>query len=511
MLLREALANSYNVPAVDALQFIGVDGLLEISTRLGVESLVHPETGCPDYPYEQPPSYGLALTLGGGEAKLLEMAGAFAVFANNGVRVSSSPILRIEDSRGNVLLDNTTPDGEQVIRPQHVYLMTSILSDEDARCMEFGCPNVLELSRPAAAKTGTTNDYRDAWTIGYTPDLVTGVWVGNSDNSEMVSLPGSAGAGPIWHSFMEAAHEGLPVRNFIRPDGIMDLEICADSGARSSEYCSSRRVEVFAEDQPPLDADQGWYRNVEIDEWTGLLANDYCLDSVVEKVLVVIEDPQGREWAQAHPEYFGGIPLAPLEQCTEGTSRPVVVITSPAQDGTVQGVVPVVGTVQLPDFDRYEVQYGQGADPHDWQWLSGPHLTQVRDGTLTEWDTQGLAAGVYTLRVRAFDKNGHQTDGFVHAFVQGPTETPTSAATATFTATMMPSPTSTASPSPTLAPTFTLEPSPTASNTPAVQTPTSTSTPDLTPTFTPTLEPTVTVEITTSVSISVTSTITSSQ
>jgi len=104
-----------------------------------------------------------------------------------------------------------------------------------------------------AAKTGTTDDFRDAWTIGYTPDLVAGVWVGNSDNSPMINLPGAAGAGPIWHNFMEAAHAGLPVRDFVRPPGIVEYEICADSGARPTEHCPRRKVEVFAEDQPPLD------------------------------------------------------------------------------------------------------------------------------------------------------------------------------------------------------------------------------------------------------------------
>jgi len=160
MLLRDALANSYNVPAVDALQFVGVDGLLEMSGRLGVKSLVHPELYCPDYPYEQPPAYGLALTLGGGEARLLEMTGAFAVFANGGLRVALSPILRIEDSRRNVLVDNAAPAGERAISPQHAYLITSVLADTQARCRAFHCPSILELSRPAAAKTGTTNDFR---------------------------------------------------------------------------------------------------------------------------------------------------------------------------------------------------------------------------------------------------------------------------------------------------------------------------------------------------------------
>ncbi|NLE45302.1 MAG: penicillin-binding protein, partial [Chloroflexi bacterium] len=398
MLMREALANSYNVPAVEALQYVGVDGLLDIAARLGVESLVHPEIECPDYPYDQRPSYGLALTLGGGEAKLLEMTGAFGVFANSGVLMPLSPILRIEDSRGNVVMDNTAMVGEQVIRQEHAYLITSILADVRARCIEFSCPGVLELDRPAAAKTGTTDDYRDAWTIGYTPDLVTGVWVGNSDNSPMDRLPGVAAAGPIWHDFMAAAHADLPARDFARPAGVVNMEICADSGARANEFCPRRRIELFAQDQPPLEAEYGWYQMVQIDAPTGLLANEYCPDHIVEQLMLVINDEKGRAWAQVHPDFFGGVPMAPQERCTEQTVRPELHISYPAQGATVQGIVHVRGTIQLPNFDRYEVQFGLGDNPSGWGWISGPHLAQVRDGTLAQWDVSGLTPGTYTLR-----------------------------------------------------------------------------------------------------------------
>ena len=469
MLLRDALANSYNVPAVAALQFVGVDGLLEMATRLGVKSLAHPELYCPEYPYDAPPTYGLALTLGGGEVKLLEMTGAFAAFDNGGKRVEPSPILRIEDSRGNVLVDNSAPAGEQVISPQHAYLITSILADTQARCRAFHCPSVLELSRPAAAKTGTTDDFRDAWTIGYTPDLVAGVWVGNSDNSPMINLPGAAGAGPIWHNFMEAAHAGLPVRDFVRPPGIVEYEICADSGARPTEHCPRRKVEVFAEDQPPLDESHDWYQMVKIDALTGLLANEFCPDHVVEKLMVVITDERGREWAQAHPEYFGGLPLAPLEYCTESTERPQVFITEPRSGSTVYGIVSVIGTVQLPNFDHYEAQYGIGGNPQGWGWISGPHLAQVREGLLTEWDTTHLAPGLYTLRITAFDREQHRVEARVQVYVAAPTETPTPV--------QSPTPTATPTLPPTSTPTPTLPPTPTP-------------TPTLIPTFTPTVEPT---------------------
>ncbi len=517
-LLREALANSYNVPAVEALQFVGVDGLLEMAARLGVESLAHPELHCPEYPYDRPPAYGLALTLGGGEAKLLEMTGAFGVFANGGIRVEPSPILRIEDSRGNVLMDNSAPAREIVISAQHAYLITSILADTQARCAAFHCPSVLELSRPAAAKTGTTDDFRDAWTVGYTPDLVAGVWVGNSDNSPMVNLPGSAGAGPIWHNFMEAAHDGLPVRDFVRPPGIVEHEVCAGSGARPTEYCPRRKVEVFAEDQPPLDEEHDWYHKVRIDTLTGLLANEFCPGHVVEQLMVVITDERGREWAQAHPEYFEGLPLAPLEYCTEGTGRPDVFITQPAPGSTVRGIVPVIGTVQLPNFDRYEAQYGIGGNPQGWGWISGPHLAQVRDGLLTEWDTNHLAPGLYTLRITAFDREQHRVEARAQVYVAAPTGTPTpvQSPTPAVTPTLPP----TLTPTVTLPPAFTLTPSLTPAPTEA---PTSTPTPGLTPTpteeapsatptpsFTPTIEPTLTptVEITATLPVAPATTVT---
>ena len=449
VLLRDALANSYNVPAVEALQFVGVDGLLEVASRLGVESLAHPEEVCPEYPYDGPPSYGLALTLGGGEVKLLEMTEAFAAFANEGVLMEPSPILRIEDSRGNVLVDNTSPTGRQAISPEHAYLITDILSDDQARCAAFSCPSVLELSRPAAAKTGTTDDYRDAWTVGYTPDLVTGVWVGNSDNAPMIDVPGAAGAGPIWHTFMEAALVEQPVRDFGRPSGIVEHEICAGSGTRPSEHCPGRASEVFARGQPPLDESHAWYQTVEIDALTGLRANEFCRDHVIKKLMLNITDQRGREWAQAHPDHFGSLPLVPLDECTENVARPRVVISRPAGGQRVQGLVDVVGTVQMPNFDHYEAQYGIGHNPQGWGWISGPHLAQVQDGLLTRWDTSHLAPGPYTLRIRAFDAQQYPVETRALVDVVAPTATPSPTAW----------PTLTPLPLPTLAPTPTWPPS----------------------------------------------------
>ncbi|HDQ72597.1 MAG TPA: penicillin-binding protein [Chloroflexi bacterium] len=497
MSVRKALANSYNVPAVEALQFVGVDGLLEISERLGVKSLVHPEEYCPDYPYDHPPYYGLSLTLGGGEAKLLEMTGAFAVLANRGIRTPVNPILRIEDSQGNVLVDNAQPQGEQVVSPEHAYLITHILSDVQARCVAFRCPSVLALSRPAAAKTGTTNDFRDALTIGYTPDLATGVWVGNADNTPMINVAGAGGAGPIWHNFMEAAHADWPVRDFERPPGVREYEVCADSGAQPSKYCPRRKRELFAKDQPPPEEEQDWYQIVRIDQTTGLLANEFCPNQVREQVMVVIQSERGREWAQAHPEYFEGLPLAPLEYCNEGANFSQVFITSPAPGSAVQGVVPVMGTVQLPAFEQYEVRYGVGDNPDRWDgWISGPHLAQVTEGLLTEWNVAGLPSGPYTLLVRAFSREQEPVEARVTVFVAAPTSTVTPIQPPTSTPTPVSSPSATA----TSLPTATAFPTPVPpTSVPPTAAPSASPTtmpteaPTLTPTFTPTVSPTVTV------------------
>jgi len=153
--VRTALANSLNIPAVKALETVTVEGLLELSERLGAVSLVAPQDHCPDYPYEYRPLYGLALTLGGGEMKPMELTSAYATLANGGLRMPPTPILRVEDQHGNVLIDNRRRQGEQAVKPELAYLLTNILSDTKARCLVFACPSVLALAdRPVADLAG---------------------------------------------------------------------------------------------------------------------------------------------------------------------------------------------------------------------------------------------------------------------------------------------------------------------------------------------------------------------
>ncbi len=214
MTIRNAIANSINVPAIDAIEYTGIPNVLNMAARLGLTEISSKPAG----------DFGPSMAIGGSEVSLLHLTGAYATFADQGVRVPQTSILEITNSTGQVLYqyDAAHPHGVQAIRPDVAFLMSSILSDKKSRYHEFFPGNPLELDRPAAAKTGTTDSFRDNWTMGYTPFLTVGVWAGNSDNSEMQNVIGITGAGPIWHDVMEYAshYYNYPPDDFVRPPDV---------------------------------------------------------------------------------------------------------------------------------------------------------------------------------------------------------------------------------------------------------------------------------------------------
>ncbi|HEV2579668.1 MAG TPA: transglycosylase domain-containing protein [Ktedonobacteraceae bacterium] len=199
MTIRNAIANSINIPAVDAIEFAGIQNVVNTAGRLGLTEIANK-------PLSQ---LGPSMAIGASEVSLLHLTGAYATFADQGVRVPQTSVLEVTDSQGRVLYkyDQAHPAGVQALRPDVAFLMSSILSDKTSRYHEFFPGNPLELDRPAAAKTGTTDSFRDNWTMGYTPYLTVGVWAGNSDNSLMQNVIGITGAGPIWHDIMEYASQ----------------------------------------------------------------------------------------------------------------------------------------------------------------------------------------------------------------------------------------------------------------------------------------------------------------
>ncbi len=208
--MREALAQSLNVPSVKVLYLAGVQDTIKLAKELGITTL------------NEPPSfYGLALVLGGGEVKLLDMVSAYGVFAAEGLQVSPTAILRIEDSQGQIL-EETQKTPKRVLEPEHCRLLNNILSDNAARAPIFGANSPLYIpDYEVAAKTGTTQDYKDAWAIGYTPSLVAGAWAGNNDATSMAQRPAVMLAGSIWNSFMGQALALKPKENFEKPQFVI--------------------------------------------------------------------------------------------------------------------------------------------------------------------------------------------------------------------------------------------------------------------------------------------------
>ena len=202
--MRQALAMSLNIPAVKTLYLAGVNDTINLAHRLGITTL------------NEKNRYGLALVLGGGEVTLLDETSGFSAFANEGKRNPANPILKITDSQGKILYENQ-PENKRVLDEQVARKINSVLSDNQARTPVFGSHNKLIIpGRTVAAKTGTTQEFHDAWTVGYTPSLATGVWVGNNDNDAMAAgADGSYVAAPLWNEFMAQALKNYPNETFI--------------------------------------------------------------------------------------------------------------------------------------------------------------------------------------------------------------------------------------------------------------------------------------------------------
>lgn len=280
---RSALANSYNIAAVKVLEKVGVAALLDFLKAAGISTLTR-----------EPEHYGLALTLGSGEVTLLELSSAYAMLARGG-----------ETLAPRILPSDPPASGTRILDPKVAWLITDILSDDEARLAEFGEEGPLSLPFPAAAKTGTTRNSRDNWTLGYTPDVVVGVWVGNADNSPMRGTSGVTGAGPIFHDVMLASARA-PRSSFERPDGIVSRTICTLSGGLPTPDCPRVMDEWFVAGTEPGHADP-IFRRIAIDTRNGLLATDVCDPAYVEQRSFAVFPPEVKTWAREN-----GWPQPPL-------------------------------------------------------------------------------------------------------------------------------------------------------------------------------------------------------
>jgi penicillin-binding protein 1C len=486
ILARIALGSSYNIPAVKTLDFIGiydnpktpaVDGFINFAKRMGITTLTRDD-------------YGLALTLGGGDVSLLELTGAFSIFANNGSQVPSYSISRIEDHLGNVVFQREAPAPRPVIKPEYAYMINNILSDNSARTPAFGANSVLRLPFSAAVKTGTTNDFRDNWTLGYTPDIAVGVWVGNADYSHMENISGVAGAAPIWAEVMKWAIQkyngGMP-SPFVQPAGITDQVICSVSGTLPSEKCPSQKSEIFAAGQPPLPKTEDLWQMVKLDAWTGLRASEICSDYAEDKLTLKVSDPwavkwikensAGQEWAR-RMGFPDPVIFFPERECKSTDSRPTVMFVGLVDGMTVtRSPLDLYVIVTTPtNFQQFVLRWGAGDNPAQWDIMLDSKNQYKEPTLLYSLNLYRVNSTRLTLRISVQSINNTWINYDIHLNLILPTLVPTLTPTPTPLPTETPWPTETPTPLPTETPI----PSPT--ETPI---PTETSTPVPLPTDTP--------------------------
>ncbi|MFQ6100735.1 MAG: penicillin-binding protein [Anaerolineae bacterium] len=419
VLLRQALGSSYNLIAVKVLDYVGLGEMTRLARAMGITT------------FDDADRFGLALTLGGGEVRLLELTGAYVAFANTGCRVEPVTIARVEDSRGRVLKVWEATPGERVMDERVAYLITDILSDNLARTSSFGEGSALRLSRPAAAKTGTTTDWRDNWTVGYTPDLVVGVWAGNADNTPMNHVSGVTGAAPIWHDVMEELLKGVPERGFAEPEGMVRLEVCADSGLGLAEEqgsggageqrmpvrCPHTVIELFIEGTEPARSDD-WHWVYTLDTRNGLLAGPGCPPEFTTQKRYTLYPAEAQDWVRWQsipqpPQAYS--PLCPGSQMAFmlGTSYSLpptphsLILTSPDQGGRYRL------SPEIPPSAQQIVVAARPADGVSLQQVTLlvdglPLATLTRPPYKTLWP---MALGAHTFTAVGVDGEGNEVEG----------------------------------------------------------------------------------------------------
>lgn len=286
--IRKAMAGSLNIPAVKTLALVGVKNAIDTAKDMGITSDINTD------------KCGLSLVLGGCEIKLIDHVQGMSTFANEGIKHDQTTILSITDSSGKTLEKYEDNPGQEVLDPQVAFQVISIMTDNDARSFVFGSRSPLILpDRVVAAKTGTTQEWRDGWTLGFTPSLAAGVWVGNNDHSKMrAGADGVVVAAPIWNQFMREALKGTKPEQFSEPSGIQHIIVDSVSGKLPTEFTPETKSEVFASSALPRDFDDV-HVAVQINKLNGKKATSQTLPQDIEtKIYTVIhsEMPDNPSW-----------------------------------------------------------------------------------------------------------------------------------------------------------------------------------------------------------------------
>jgi len=409
---RTALINDYLTPAIQILTQMDPDQVWHTAQQLGLRNLqVPPEDGAYRLPFS------------GGEATLLEISQAYGVLSSQGILAgsidnSASPdngnapvnpqvISKVIEATGEEWLNcadqitDCRTIKRPVISPQLAYLVTNILSDETARWPSLGHPNPLEIGRPAAGKIGSTITGEDTWTVGYTPDLVTAVWIGTEDPNQSGTILPSWSAG-LWHAIIQYATRDQPTEEFSPPPGITELQVCDPSGMLPTEECPNLIDEVFIIGNEPTQTDH-LFQSFLINRETGRLATIFTSPALIDEEVFMVVPPEAEDWASdanlaTIPEAYDVLEVSPSQP---RNAR----IETPSMFSYIEGSVPIMGRAAGEDFSFYRLQIGAGLNPLTWLQIGDDVHKPVQNGQLGIWDTIELN-GLHALQlIVAYDED----------------------------------------------------------------------------------------------------------
>ena len=424
--IAEALGNSLNLPAFKTVVAVGVDKVLANYKAFGLTHL------------GQSSDYGPSLTLGGVDTRLDDVAFAYSSLAAGGMLRGQQPLtphaagertvdpvvlLKVKDSSGKTVFESKQPVERRVMAPSFAYLVTSVLSNPSNQCITFGC-GYLELpdKRPVAKKSGTSEPFEnqgtkaaDTWAFGYTPDLVSGVWTGNSNNAQMSNIFSTTVAWPTWRDFMASALKTLeiPSKPFEQPNDVVSRDLCYPSGRLTTDLCPTGRTVkgLMASEAIPTDkaalakVSDTWWQKVNIDSRTGLLAapNTPALFVSSETRLVIPKEEQQAWGGMAEWAEKSGLTalLAPSAEASAAAN--FVTISSPIANQRVSGTLSITGRATSPSFQRYVIEWGAGVNPTNFTPITTGSSQVQEGGVLGSWNIGSLADGDYTLRLRVSD------------------------------------------------------------------------------------------------------------
>lgn len=399
--MRTALANVYESAAARTLMLVGPDNVQRTARQLG---LVAPTV-------DRTSQQGARLS---GDASLMDLGFAFGVLAHNGTMtgvltdpangdggLSEGILLKVEDIYGQASFEARSHN-RSVVSPQLAYLVDNVLSDDSARWPTLGQGNVLDIGRPAAAISSVFPDGSSGWTLGYTPELTVGVWIGNGDGSSMKHVDRINGSAPIWRALVQYGSREQPASDWVMPPGMSQVDVCDPSGLLPTKYCPQVVKEVFIQGTEPT-APDNLYQPFKIDVETGKLATLFTPLNRVEEKVFLVPPPEALAWAQS-----AGIDQPPQEYDPIDPNRPKdqqVHLDSPALFAVVGGEVQLRGSAKADGFEYYRLQYGKGLNPDEWVQIGDDQSQPRSNGLLATWDSRGLN-GLYTVQLQVVGSDG---------------------------------------------------------------------------------------------------------